>query len=183
MSETLLCRTGGDPPGTPSRPPPDPRRLLPPRFQRRIKAKQFAPRLLEVLQRVGPLSPPQARLRFVEAWRALPGLRTGALRGQVSGRAGRDEVLAVGPSRLLRVELGSGAVTRSWSYSDLRQWDVNWDSQQVRLWLSGDVTLGLRVLSAPPRVLHQFLGGYLALGGHPRDPHELRRLMEGGYDP
>ncbi|XP_036261572.1 fermitin family homolog 3, partial [Molothrus ater] len=97
--------------------------------------------------------------------------------------APRDEALAVGLSRLLRLPLGSGGAARSWSQRELRQWDVNWDSGQVRLWLSGDVTLGLRVLSAPPRVLHQFLGGALALGGPPRDPRELQRLLEGGLDP
>ncbi|XP_062368076.1 fermitin family homolog 3-like isoform X2 [Cinclus cinclus] len=173
---------GGDPPGTPSRPPPDPRLLLPPRFQSKLKGKQFTQRFLEVLYQVGPLSPPQARLRFLQAWKDLPGFGMGTFLVRFRG-AGHDEVLAVGPSQLLRIDPRSGSVTRSWSYSDLRQWDVNWDSQQVRLWLSGDVTLGLRVLSAPPRVLHQFLGGYLALGGPPRDPQELQRLLEGGYDP
>ncbi|TRZ07341.1 hypothetical protein HGM15179_019767, partial [Zosterops borbonicus] len=90
----------------------------------------FQQRLLQVLLREGPLSPPRARLRFVETWRGLPGFGLGHFVVRFRGSA-RDEVLAVGPSRLLRVELGSGAVTRSWSYRDLRQWDVNWDSQQV----------------------------------------------------
>ncbi|XP_051630483.1 fermitin family homolog 3-like isoform X2 [Manacus candei] len=174
------------PPWALSRPPPDPQQLLPPRFQRKFKAKQLTPRLLEVLHRVGTLTPGQARLRFVEAWRALPGFGLGHFVVRFQG-ARRDEILAVGPSQLLRIDPGSGAVTRSWRHSDLRQWDINWDSQQVRLWLTGDVTLGLRVLSAAPRVLHQFLGGYLVLGGQrpgqPPDPDVLRRLMEGGDDP
>ncbi|XP_027487090.1 fermitin family homolog 3-like [Corapipo altera] len=174
------------PPWALSRPPPDPQQLLPPRFQRKFKAKQLTPRLLEVLHRVGALTPGQARLRFVEAWRALPEFGLGHFVVRFQG-ARRDEILAVGPSQLLRIDPGSGTITRSWRHSDLRQWDVNWDSQQVRLWLTGDVTLGLRVLSAAPRVLHQFLGGYLVLGGQrpgqPPDPDVLRRLMEGGDDP
>ncbi|NWU87704.1 URP2 protein, partial [Onychorhynchus coronatus] len=113
-----------------SRPPPDPQQLLPPRFQRKFKAKQLTPRLLEVLHRVGALTPVQARLRFVEAWRALPGFGLGHFVVRFQG-AGRDEILAVGPSQLLRIDPASGAVTRSWRHSDLRQWDVNWDSQQV----------------------------------------------------
>ncbi|XP_027763519.1 fermitin family homolog 3-like [Empidonax traillii] len=174
------------PPWALSRPPPDPQQLLPHRFQRKFKAKQLTRRLLEVLHRVGTLTPGQARLRFVEAWRALPGFGLGHFMVRFQG-AGRDEILAVGPSQLLRINPSSGAITRSWRHSDLRQWDVNWDSQQVRLCLTGDVTLGLRVLSAAPRVLHQFLGGSLALGGQrpgqPPDPDVLRRLMEGGDDP
>ncbi|NWR95770.1 URP2 protein, partial [Furnarius figulus] len=163
----LGVQTRGEDPTVPSwalsRPPPDPRQLLPPRFQRKFKPKQFASQLMEILHRVGTLTPGQARLRFVEAWRALPGFGLGHFVVRFQG-TGRDEILAVGPSQLLRIDPSSGAVTRSWRHSDLHQWDVNWDSQQVRLWLTGDVTLGLRVLSASPRVLHQFLGGYLALG-------------------
>ncbi|NXA15498.1 URP2 protein, partial [Sapayoa aenigma] len=120
------------PPRALLRPPPDPRRLLPPRFQRKFKAKQFTPQLLEVLDRVGTLSPGQARLRFVEAWRALPGFGLGHFVVRFQG-VGRDEILAVGPSQLLRIDPGSGTITRSWRHSDLRQWDVNWDSQQVLL--------------------------------------------------
>ncbi|XP_072776317.1 fermitin family homolog 3-like [Taeniopygia guttata] len=172
----------GDPPGTPPRDPPDPRRLLPPRLQRRLKGQQFPQRLLPVLLREGPLSPPQARLRFLQEWRALPGFGLGLFVVRFRG-APRDELLALGPSRLSRVPIGPGGAARGWSYRELERWDVNWDSGQVRLWLRGDLTLALRVLSAPPRALHQFLGGYLALGGAPRDPRELRRLMEGGLDP
>ncbi|NXK43342.1 URP2 protein, partial [Piprites chloris] len=150
------------PPWALSRPPPDPQQLLPHRFQRKFKAKQLTSRLLEVLHHMGTLTPGQARLRFVEAWRALPGFGLGHFVVRFQGTR-HDEILAVGPSQLLRIDPGSGAVTRTWRHSDLRQWDVNWDSQQVRLWLTGDVTLGLRVLSAAPRVLHQFLGGYLVL--------------------
>ncbi|XP_030825759.1 fermitin family homolog 3 [Camarhynchus parvulus] len=172
-------RTGGTPPGPPPGPPRTRGGCCPPGSSAGSKFPQL---LLRVLLREGPLSPPQARLRFLQAWRALPGFGLGVFIVRFRG-APQDEALAVGLSRLLRLPLRSGGAARSWSQSELRQWDVNWDSGQVRLWLSGDVTLGLRVLSAPPRVLHQFLGGALALGGPPRDPRELQRLMEGGLDP
>nr|XP_054509895.1 fermitin family homolog 3-like [Agelaius phoeniceus] len=173
---------GGDPPGTPARAPPDPRLLLPPRLQRRIKGKEFPQLLLRVLLREGPLSPPQARLRFLQAWRALPDFGLGVFIVRFQG-APRDEALAVGLSRLLRLPLGSGGAARSWSQRELRQWDVNWDSGQVRLWLSGDVTLGLRVLSAPPRVLHQFLGGGPGPGGAPPRPPRAAAAPGGGAGP
>ncbi|NWR40452.1 URP2 protein, partial [Tachuris rubrigastra] len=132
--EVLGVQPGREDPTVPpwalSRPPPDPQQLLPHRFQRKFKAKQLTPRLLEVLHRVGTLTPGQARLRFVEAWRALPGFGLGHFVVRFQG-AGRDEILAVGPSQLLRIDPGSGTVTRSWRHSDLHQWDINWDSQQV----------------------------------------------------
>ncbi|KAM6307739.1 LOW QUALITY PROTEIN: fermitin family homolog 3-like [Podargus strigoides] len=201
----LASRRGGPslPPTAPGAPPhrapPNPRVLLAPRFQRKVKAKQLGPRVLELLHRLGALTPAQARLRFLEAWRALPGFglayflvrfkgsrreevlgvtgstggslgalgppgsraaggrrcwgSLGALgghwehwvpqvQGQPAGGGGsrREEVLGVGPSRLLRMEAGGGgAVTRAWRYSALRQWDINWDSQQVTLELEGEL--------------------------------------------
>ncbi|XP_074786278.1 fermitin family homolog 3-like isoform X2 [Athene noctua] len=172
-------------PGAPQRPPPDPRVLLAPRFQRKVKAKQLVPRILEVLHRVGALSPAQARLRFVDAWRALPGFGLAYFLVRFKGGR-RDEVLGVGPSRLLRLDPGTSSVTRTWRYSALRQWNINWDTQQVTLELEGEVTLALWVLSAPCQVLHEFLGGYLCLGGRqPGQPLDLNLFhkLTGGQEP
>ncbi|XP_040437402.1 fermitin family homolog 3-like isoform X1 [Falco naumanni] len=173
------------PPAGPPRPPPDPRVLLAPRFQRKVKAKQLVPRILEVLHRLGALPLPQARLRFLEAWRALPGFGLAHFLVRFKGSR-RDEVLAIGPSRLLRLEPGSGTVTRAWRHSALRQWNVNWDTQQVTLELEGQVTLALAPRSAPCRVLHEFLGGYLCLAGRqPGQPLDLRLFQQltGGQEP
>ncbi|XP_064293509.1 fermitin family homolog 3-like [Phalacrocorax carbo] len=187
----LGLQPGGDPslppaaPGAPPRAPPDPRVLVAPRFLRKAKAKQLVPRILEVLHRVGALSPAQAQLRFLEAWQALPGFGLAYFLVRFKGSR-RDEVLGVGPSRLLRLEPGTGSVTRTWRYSALRQWNVNWDTQQVTLELEGEVTLALGVLSAPCRVLHEFLGGYLCLGGRqPGQPLDLRLFhkLTGGQEP
>ncbi|KAM9211290.1 fermitin family homolog 3-like [Leptosomus discolor] len=131
---------------------------------RKGKAKQLVPRILEVLHRLGALSPTQARLRFLEAWRALPGFGLAYFLVRFQGSR-RDEVLAVGPSRLLRLEPGTGSVTRAWRHSALRQWNINWDTQQA---------------------LHEFLGGYLCLGGRqPGQPLDLRlfRKLTGGQEP
>ncbi|XP_071657594.1 fermitin family homolog 3-like [Patagioenas fasciata] len=169
---------------TPPRPPPDPRALLPPRLLRKGREKQLVPRILELLHRLGALSRDQARLRFLEAWRALPGFGLAYFLVRFKGGR-RDEVLAVGPSQLLRLDPG-GAVTRAWRHSDLRQWNVNWDSQQVTLELEGEVTLALTLRSAPCWLLHQFLGGFLCLGGRrpgrPLDQKLLQQLT-GGPEP
>ncbi|XP_074427674.1 fermitin family homolog 3-like, partial [Larus michahellis] len=180
----LGLQPGGAPAPAPPRAPPDPRRLLPPRLQRKGKGKQLVPRILEALHRLGALSAAEARLRFLEAWRALPGFGLAYFVVRFKGGR-RDELLALGPSRLLRMDPASGAVTRVWRYSGLRQWNVNWDSQQVTLELEGEVTLALGVLSAPCRVLHEFLGGYLCLGGRrPGQPLDQRLLeqLTGGPD-
>ncbi|XP_040437403.1 fermitin family homolog 3-like isoform X2 [Falco naumanni] len=150
-----------------------------------LRCRDLVPRILEVLHRLGALPLPQARLRFLEAWRALPGFGLAHFLVRFKGSR-RDEVLAIGPSRLLRLEPGSGTVTRAWRHSALRQWNVNWDTQQVTLELEGQVTLALAPRSAPCRVLHEFLGGYLCLAGRqPGQPLDLRLFQQltGGQEP
>ncbi|XP_074713660.1 fermitin family homolog 3-like isoform X2 [Strix uralensis] len=150
-----------------------------------LRCRDLVPRILEVLHRVGALSPAQARLRFVDAWRALPGFGLAYFLVRFKGGR-RDEVLGVGPSRLLRLDPGTGSVTRTWRYSALRQWNINWDTQQVTLELEGEVTLALWVLSAPCQALHEFLGGYLCLGGRqPGQPLDLNLFhkLTGGQEP
>lgn len=59
-------------------------------------------------------------------------------------------------------------------------------SLQVTLELEGEVTLALCVLSAPCQALHEFLGGYLCLGGRqPGQPLDLRLFhkLTGGQEP
>ncbi|XP_033927725.1 fermitin family homolog 3-like [Melopsittacus undulatus] len=128
-------------PPAPTRTPPDPRVLLPPRMQRKGKVKQLVPRILEVLHRVGALSPAQARLRFLQAWKALPGFGLAYFLVRFQGSR-RDEILGVGPSRILRMEPSTGAVIRAWRYSSLRRWNVNWDSRQVMGTGNGNWELG-----------------------------------------
>ncbi|KAM6106677.1 fermitin family homolog 3-like [Phoenicopterus ruber ruber] len=150
-----------------------------------LRCRDLVPRILEVLHRVGALSPAQARLRFLEAWRALPGFGLAYFLVRFKGSR-RDEVLGVGPSRLLRLDPRTGSVIRTWRYSALRQWNVNWDTQQVTLELEGEVMLALSVLLAPCQVLHEFLGGYLCLGGRqPGQPLDLRLFhkLTGGQEP
>ncbi|XP_053908434.1 fermitin family homolog 3-like [Cuculus canorus] len=157
-----------------ARAPPDPRLLLPPQHRRTIKAKEFAARVQSLLPPLAALSAGDARLRFLEAWSALPGCGTAHFRVRFRGSR-RAELLAVGRHWLQRREL-SGALTREWRLSALRHWDINWDSRQVTLVLAGEVAVGLRPLSASCRALHEALGGALCLGGG-HDPLLLRRLL------
>lgn len=157
-------------------PPPDPRLLLAPRFQRKFKAKQLVPRILDAHQRVAALGGAEARLRFLQAWRALPGFGLACFVVRFQGSR-RDEVLAIGPTRLLRMEPGTAAISRSWRYSALRQWNVNWDSRQVALEFEEHLNVAFSVVSASCQTVHEYLGGYVCLGGRtPGQPLDMELL-------
>lgn len=149
---------------SPPPPPPDPRLLLAPRFQRKFKAKQLVPRILDAHQRVAALGGVEAKLRFLQEWTALPGFGMACFIVRFQGSR-RDEVLAIGPTRLLRMEPSNGAVSRCWRYSALRQWNVNWDSRQVALEFEEHLNVAFSVVSASCQTVHEYLGGYVCMGG------------------
>lgn len=43
----------------------------------------------------------------------------------------KDEVLGIAPNRLIRIDLSVGDVVKTWRYNNMKQWNVNWDIQQV----------------------------------------------------
>ncbi|XP_006036941.1 fermitin family homolog 3, partial [Alligator sinensis] len=141
--------------------------LFPPRYQKRFKPKQLTPRVLEAYQNVAQLSLTEAKMRFLKAWQALPdfGITYFVVRFKGSRR---DEVLGIAPGRLLRIDLAVGDVVKTWRFSSMRQWNVNWDSRQVAIEFDEHINVAFAVVSAGCKVLHEFLGGYIFLSTRAR---------------
>ena len=45
----------------------------------------------------------------------------------------KDEILGIANNRLIRIDLSVGDVVKTWRFSNMRQWNVNWDIRQVGL--------------------------------------------------
>lgn len=45
----------------------------------------------------------------------------------------KDEILGIANNRLIRIDLAVGDVVKTWRFSNMRQWNVNWDIRQVGL--------------------------------------------------
>lgn len=43
----------------------------------------------------------------------------------------KDEILGIANNRLIRIDLSVGDVVKTWRFSNMRQWNVNWDIRQV----------------------------------------------------
>lgn len=43
----------------------------------------------------------------------------------------KDEILGIANNRLIRIDLAVGDVIKTWRFSNMRQWNVNWDIRQV----------------------------------------------------
>nr|XP_054096974.1 fermitin family homolog 3 isoform X2 [Callithrix jacchus] len=131
-----LQRTGGGGPGNHPQGPDasteglNPYGLVAPRFQRKFKAKQLTPRILEAHQNVAQLSLAEAQLRFIQAWQSLPDFGISYVMVRFKGSR-KDEILGIANNRLIRIDLAVGDVVKTWRFSNMRQWNVNWDIRQV----------------------------------------------------
>uniref|UniRef100_A0A8C9PMT6 Fermitin family member 3 n=1 Tax=Spermophilus dauricus TaxID=99837 RepID=A0A8C9PMT6_SPEDA len=141
--------------------------LVAPRFQRKFKAKQLTPRILEAHQNVAQLSLTEALLRFIQAWQSLPDFGISYVLVRFKGSR-RDEILGIANNRLIRIDLAVGDVVKTWRFSNMRQWNVNWDIQQVAIEFDEHINVAFSCVSASCRIVHEYIGGYIFLSTRER---------------
>ncbi|XP_072495039.1 fermitin family homolog 3 [Notamacropus eugenii] len=189
-----LQRTGGGGGAGPTNPQgPDssgemlnPHGLVAPRFQRKLKAKQLTPRILEAHQNVAQLSLSEAKLRFIQAWQSLPDFGISYFIVRFKGSR-KDEILGIANNRLIRIDLAVGDVMKTWRFSNMRQWNVNWDIRQVAIEFDEHINVAFSCVSAGCRILHEYIGGYIFLSTRERArgeelDEELFLQLTGGHE-
>lgn len=67
----------------------------------------------------------------------------------------KDEILGIANNRLIRIDLAVGDVVKTWRFSNMRQWNVNWDIRQVGP--EGGQGLGQVASSDPTRARQELL--------------------------
>ncbi|KAK1335492.1 hypothetical protein QTO34_003278 [Cnephaeus nilssonii] len=141
--------------------------LVAPRFQRKFKAKQLTPRILEAHQNVAQLSLSEAQLRFIQAWQSLPDFGISYVIVKFKGSR-KDEILGIANNRLIRIDLAVGDVVKTWRFSNMRQWNVNWDIKQVAIEFDEHINVAFSCVSASCRIVHEYIGGYIFLSTRER---------------
>ncbi|XP_038620905.1 fermitin family homolog 3 [Tachyglossus aculeatus] len=145
----------------------NPHGLVAPRFQRKLKAKQLTQRILEAHQNIAQLSLAEAKLRFIQAWQSLPDFGISYFIVRFKGSR-KDEILGIANNRLIRMDLAGGDVIKTWRFSNMRQWNVNWDIRQVAIEFDEHINVAFSCVSAGCRVLHEYIGGYIFLSTRER---------------
>uniref|UniRef100_A0A8C7ISA5 Histone acetyltransferase KAT5-like n=1 Tax=Oncorhynchus kisutch TaxID=8019 RepID=A0A8C7ISA5_ONCKI len=164
--------------------------LVSPRYHKKYKSKQLTPRILEAYQNVAQLSLTDALLRFLQIWQALPEFGVCYLVVRFKG-CHKDEVLGVTNNRLIRypaaIDLGTGDVVKTWRYNTMKQWNVNWDIQQVAIEFNGNVNIAFSCVTATCKIVHEYIGGYIFIATHTREQtevlnQELFYKLTGGHE-
>lgn len=118
---------------------------------------QISARILEAHQNVAQMSLIEAKMRFIQAWQSLPEFGIThflAKWGQkyISGvltlahlhrrwcviplvcrfQGGkREELIGITYNRLIRMDANTGDAIKTWRFSNMKQWNVNWEIKMV----------------------------------------------------
>ncbi|NWS35217.1 FERM1 protein, partial [Polioptila caerulea] len=142
-----------------------------PRYTKKFKSKQLTARILEAHQNVSQMSLVDAKLRFIQAWQSLPefGLSYYIVRFKGSKK---DDVLGVSYNRLIRIDMATGDPITTWRFSNMKQWNVNWEIRQVAIEFDQNVSIAFTCLSADCKIIHEYIGGYIFLSTRSKDQNE-----------
>ncbi|XP_032537530.1 fermitin family homolog 1 [Chiroxiphia lanceolata] len=141
------------------------------RYTKKYKSKQLTARILEAHQNISQMSLVEAKLRFIQAWQSLPefGLSYYVVRFKGSKK---DDVLGVSYNRLIRIDMATGDPITTWRFSNMKQWNVNWEIRQVAIEFDQNVSIAFTCLSADCKIIHEYIGGYIFLSTRSKDQNE-----------
>ncbi|CAJ0949715.1 unnamed protein product [Ranitomeya imitator] len=161
--------------------------LVSPRYQKKLKLKQLSPRILEAYQNIAQITLMEAKLRFIQDWQSLPDFGVSYFLVRFKG-ARRDEILGIASNRLIRIDLNVGDVVKTWMYSNMKQWNVNWDIRQVSIEFTENINVAFTCVSASCKVVHEYIGGYIFMSTRAKDGglkglnEELFHKLTGGHE-
>eukprot|EP00069_Balaena_mysticetus_P000671 bmy_14743T0 len=149
----------------------NPECFVSPRCAKKYKSKQLAARILEAHQNVAQMPLVEAKLRFIQAWQSLPefGLTYYLVRFKGSKK---DDILGVSYNRLIRIDATTGIPVTTWRFTNMKQWNVNWEIRQVAIEFDQNVSIAFTCLSADCKVVHEYIGGYIFLSTRSKDQNE-----------
>ncbi|EHB14243.1 Fermitin family-like protein 1 [Heterocephalus glaber] len=164
----------------------NPECFVSPRCAKKHKSKQLAARVLEAHQNVAQMSLIEAKLRFIQAWQSLPEFGLTYYLVRFKG-AKKDDILGVSYNRLIRIDAATGIPITTWRFTNMKQWNVNWEIRQVAIEFDQNVSIAFTCLSADCKVVHEYIGGYIFLSTRSKDQNEtldedLFHKLTGGQD-
>ncbi|KAM5246045.1 fermitin family homolog 1 [Ctenodactylus gundi] len=164
----------------------NPECFVSPRCAKKHKSKQLAARILEAHQNVAQMSLVEAKLRFIQAWQSLPEFGLTYYLVRFKGIK-KDDILGVSYNRLMRIDATTGIPITTWRFTNMKQWNVNWEIRQVAIEFDQNVSIAFTCLSADCKSVHEYIGGYIFLSTRSKDQNEtldedLFHKLTGGQD-
>ena len=89
----------------------------------------------------------EAKMNFIRAWQSLPEYGVSLFVVRFHGEK-KDELLGVGSNRVMRMSLQNGDHIKTWRYSTMKAWNVNWETRHMMIQFEDDKNVIFQVRSA-----------------------------------
>uniref|UniRef100_A0A8C1QLP6 Fermitin family member 2 n=1 Tax=Cyprinus carpio TaxID=7962 RepID=A0A8C1QLP6_CYPCA len=149
----------------------NPECLVSPRYLKKYKNKQILARILEAHQNVAQMSLIEAKMRFIQAWQSLPEFGMTHFLAKFQGGK-KDELIGITYNRLIRMDASTGDAIKTWRFSNMKQWNVNWEIKMVTVEFADEPSLAFICAEVDCKVVHEFIGGYIFLSTRAKDQNE-----------
>ncbi|XP_072895958.1 fermitin family homolog 2 isoform X4 [Hemitrygon akajei] len=149
----------------------NPECLVSPRYLKKYKNKQISARILEAHQNVAQMSLIEAKMRFIQAWQSLPEFGITHFIARFQGSK-KDDLIGIAYNRLIRMDSSTGDAIKTWRFSNMKQWNVNWEIKMVTVEFADEVRLSFICGDIDCKVVHEFIGGYIFLSTRAKDQNE-----------
>uniref|UniRef100_A0A8C3ATT5 FERM domain containing kindlin 2 n=1 Tax=Cyclopterus lumpus TaxID=8103 RepID=A0A8C3ATT5_CYCLU len=148
----------------------NPECLVSPRYLKKYKNKQVT-RILEAHQNVAQMSLIEAKVRFIQAWQSLPEFGMTHFLAKFQGGK-REELIGITYNRMIRMDASTGDAIKTWRFSNMKQWNVNWEIKMVTVEFADEPSLSFICAEVDCKVVHEFIGGYIFLSTRAKDQNE-----------
>ncbi|CAJ0962130.1 unnamed protein product [Ranitomeya imitator] len=149
----------------------NPECVVSPRYLKKYKNKQITARILEAHQNVAQMSLIEAKMRFIQAWQSLPEFGITHFLARFQGGK-KEELIGIAYNRLIRMDANTGDAIKTWRFSNMKQWNVNWEIKMVTVEFADEMRLSFICTEVDCKVVHEFIGGYIFLSTRAKDQNE-----------
>lgn len=89
-----------------------------------------------------------------------------------------QDLLGIAYNRLILMDINTMETKKTWRYSAMKSWNVNWESKQLRVDHEEEKLL-FQCLSADLKIVHEFIGGNIWLSlRNDKDPLDLSMFVK-----
>ncbi|XP_059813857.1 fermitin family homolog 2 isoform X5 [Hypanus sabinus] len=136
-----------------------------------LRCDNISARILEAHQNVAQMSLIEAKMRFIQAWQSLPEFGITHFIARFQGSK-KDDLIGIAYNRLIRMDSSTGDAIKTWRFSNMKQWNVNWEIKMVTVEFADEVRLSFICGDIDCKVVHEFIGGYIFLSTRAKDQNE-----------
>ena len=85
-------------------------------------------------------------MNFIRAWQSLPEYGISLFVVKFHGEK-KDELLGVSSNRIMRMTLPEGNHLKTWRYSTMKAWNVNWETRHMMIQFEDDKNVIFQVMN------------------------------------